>query len=83
MSVKKRPSYEAPKARDLSIFGVNGQVTPQGSCEGGGSLTTGECATGNTPPGGTCSPNGFVPTRGYCRTGDKAVEGCTSGGIHH
>ena len=82
MKNSELPLYQPPRARDLSASSVSG-LLPMGSCEDGSALTSGECADGSVPVGGTCLPNGFIPDRGYCRTGDKAVEGCTSGSIHH
>jgi hypothetical protein len=96
MSAKKRPAYESPKARDLSIFGVNGQVIPQGMCFDGSALHFVTCSpVGNAPgssgacvPGtavtnvNSCSPTGVSPQYGYCKTGNGAVEGCISGGVH-
>jgi hypothetical protein len=82
MCAEKRRHYEPPRARDLSSMSASG-AKPLGSCESGGHLTSGECKNGSKPVGGTCGPTGFVPERGYCRTGDQAVEGCTSGSIHH
>lgn len=82
-SKKSLPKYEAPRIRDLSEFGANGQTQPEGICMGGGQLTYQYCTSGDTPTGGTCSPTGLLPNMGYCRTGNNAVEGCTSGSIHN
>lgn len=82
MSNMKKRLYQPPKVRDLSSLIARGQVAPEGSCEGGGNLTFQVCRDGGTPTGGACSPTGFVPERGYCDFGDKAVEGCTSGTQH-
>lgn len=72
--------YIPPRMVDLSGAGARGE--PQGSCESGSLLTFQTCGDGGTPEGGTCGPTGFVPERGYCDLGDKAVEGCTSGQGH-
>lgn len=76
-----RRLYKPPRARALSASSVSGQE-PLGICSDGSALTFGECAYGDSPAGGACSPSGLLPTLGYCSEGNNAVEGCTSGGIH-
>lgn len=77
-----RRLYEPPLARDLSAFGVSGQIGPMGMCTDGTALTSEFCTAGPGPTGGVCSPTGIGPEFGYCTLGDSAVEGCTTGGIH-
>ena len=84
MGKKVSRAYEPPVAVDLTGFSVAGQQGPAapGICESGGQLTFQYCTDGNYPVGGNCSPTGTLPAKGYCRIGNSAVEGCTSGGIH-
>ncbi len=77
----KSNKYVPPRIVDLSGSGAHGGQV-EGSCEDGSMLTFETCGNGGTPAGGTCAPSGFVPSRGYCDLGDKAVEGCTSGNGH-
>lgn len=82
-SKKQKPMYEPPVLRDLSgISAAGGGISPTGMCLDGSALTTEFCSGGGKPEGGTCGPNGISPNFGYCQTGNEAVEGCTSGGIH-
>lgn len=79
----RKPLYEPPFFRDLSGISASGaNVTPMGMCSGGGGLESEFCETGDGPEGGECSPNGVGPSYGYCDSGNDAVEGCSSGGIH-
>jgi len=83
--MKKRLTYEAPQARDLSGFGVSGQW-PLGLCTDGGAAVNpdGGCNAGlnadNTctagwgvttgPPSLLCA-NGSVPGLDQCGTGQS------------
>jgi hypothetical protein len=83
--IKKRGKeiYQPPYAQDLSGLGANGQeVKPKGMCIDGSSLTFEICQNGESPVGGSCSPNGISPEYGYCDLGNTAVEGCASGSAH-
>jgi len=82
MKKSERLLYEPPRARDLSAFSVSGQIGPKGMCVDGSDLTFEVCASGRSPLGGACLPTGVAPDFGYCDYGNKAVEGCESGGIH-
>lgn len=83
MKKSERLLYEPPRARDLSAFGVSGQIGPLGMCVDGSELTFEVCTPlGDFPGGGVCSPNGLLPDIGYCDLGQVAVEGCVSGGKH-
>lgn len=79
---KGKPVYEPPVFRDLSGISASGQISPMGICSGGGSLTSEFCDGGDAPEGGACEPTGVSPEYGYCDSGQSAVEGCSSGGIH-
>ena len=84
----KKPAYEAPKAIDLSSFGVNGQVGPLGVCKAGaapfyscvsGPAYLGECnPTGGTPDTSECSPGGYHLTPS-CDSGASAATICITG----
>lgn len=85
MSKRVVKVYEPPLAVDLTGFSVSGQnkdPKPAGICMSGGQLTFVYCTTGTSPAGGNCAPTGALPELGYCRAGNNAVEGCSSGGIH-
>jgi len=89
--MKKRLTYEAPLARDLSAFGASGQwplyncnpgaFAAPDPCTGGFSATT-TCSAGITvgQPNPACT-NGPNPLSGECLTGGTPSAGsqCLSG----
>ena len=79
----KRPTYEPPRARDLSVSTVRGFPVPQGVCFPGGSLfITSPCTDGNNPleNPGTCNPTGLGADKSFCNAGTGPAFGCLSGG---
>jgi hypothetical protein len=79
----KRPTYEPPRARDLSGSSVSGFPVPQGLCVPGGALVyTTPCSSGTGPleDPATCAPQGLGPQYSGCNVGTDAAQGCISGG---
>ena len=76
----KRPTYEAPRARDLSASGVSGaNPIPQAVCTDGSNPWS-TCVTGVGVAGGTgCAPTGNSPVEPKCGVGSNALIGCISG----
>jgi len=81
--IKKRGKelYQAPYAKDLSAFSVNGQVQPMGNCTDGSNPYTSysNCSTGPTHTLGACKP-GSVP-QGTCNAGGSVHIDCFAGSV--
>jgi len=76
--MKKRLTYEAPLARDLSAFGASGQW-PLGNCTHG-YVAQNTCSTGTgvSTGGGDCNVGGTAS--GNCPVGFSPNNECYAGG---
>ena len=85
----KRPIYEPPRARDLSLESASGQIHPLGTCSFGGHPYT-QCIVGDTAdypsscaPGSIveeCSAGSLVEEQPQCNPGSMALVSCWGGG---
>ncbi|NIN95353.1 MAG: hypothetical protein GTO49_10320 [Anaerolineae bacterium] len=74
-----RRLYEPPLARDLSAFGVSGQIEPRGVCVPGAKPYE-QCLFGPDPEGQNppCEPGMFADDPA-CSPGSNAATICKSG----
>ena len=78
MERNSRPIYQPPKARDLSISSVKGDMNPRGICLSGGTPYM-RCRIGSDFSGGSCN-RGIAPQLPKCTAGSTAFVRCWTGG---